>query len=66
MVMVKTIWELIYDLENKIVLTVTVYLYWGGNTFDTIPNMIITRPGTYQHTFETFGEILEYLGDVER
>ena len=41
-----------------------VYLYWGGASFDTIPDMIITRPGSFERTFDKFGVILESLGDV--
>ena len=41
-----------------------IYLYWGGASFDTIPDMIITRPGSYEFGFEGFGKTLENLGDV--
>jgi len=42
----------------------SVYLYWGGPSFDTIPELIITRPGSYQTGYAEFGEILVQLGDV--
>lgn len=42
----------------------SVYLYWGGSDFDTIPDLIITRPGEYEWGFHKFGTILEYLGDI--
>ncbi|HKK21965.1 MAG TPA: FG-GAP-like repeat-containing protein [candidate division Zixibacteria bacterium] len=41
----------------------SVYLYWGGPSFDTIPDMIITRPGPYQSYQEYFGVLLVNLGD---
>jgi hypothetical protein len=42
----------------------SIYLYWGGPTFDTIPDLIIRRPGTFQEDYEMFGTVLENLGDV--
>ena len=41
----------------------SVYLYWGGSTFDTIPDMIIYRPGLWFNGANYFGEILENIGD---
>ena len=42
-----------------------VYLYWGGATFDTVPDLIISRLGGYVSGSEDFGgEILENLGDL--
>jgi len=41
-----------------------VYLYWGGSDFDTIPEMIIYRPGPFIAGTEKFGRLLESLGDV--
>ena len=40
-----------------------VYLYWGGPSFDTLPDMIIRRPGDYVLGYNYFGRILECLGD---
>jgi hypothetical protein len=42
----------------------SIYLYWGGPTFDTIPDLIIKRPGTFQEAYDFFGTVLENLGDV--
>ncbi len=42
----------------------SIYLYWGGPTFDTIPDLIISRPDTFAIDYEWFGTILENLGDV--
>jgi hypothetical protein len=41
----------------------SVYLYWGGPSFDTIPDMIITRPGPYKSPQENFGVLLVDLAD---
>ena len=41
-----------------------VYLYFGGDDLDTIPNMIIQRRGEFESGFNDFGEVLENLGDV--
>lgn len=41
-----------------------VYLYWGGPEFDTVPDMIISRPGEYIEGAYKFGWVLEHLGDV--
>lgn len=42
-----------------------VYFYWGGSTFDTIPDLIVDRPGGYVLGSEYFGtEVLEYAGDL--
>lgn len=40
-----------------------VYLYWGGPSFDTLPDMIIRRPGEFAEGYYYFGWILECLGD---
>jgi hypothetical protein len=42
----------------------SVYLYWGGPSFDTIPDLVLRRPGEYQDGREYFGVRLENLGDV--
>lgn len=42
----------------------SVYMYWGGDTFDTIPDLILRRLGDYISGAEWFGRILENLGDV--
>ena len=42
----------------------SVYIYWGGPAFDTLPDLIITRPGTYMTGSYNFGALLENLGDV--
>jgi hypothetical protein len=44
----------------------SIYFYWGGPDFDTIPDLIIKRPGQYQDCYEEFGWVLEYLGDINR
>ena len=42
-----------------------VYFYWGGPAFDTIPDMIITRPGGYVDGAWTFGSnVMENVGDL--
>jgi hypothetical protein len=42
-----------------------VYVYWGGAAFDTIPDLIISRPGGYVDGAESFGgNILEQVGDL--
>ncbi len=40
-----------------------VYLYWGGSDFDTIPDMIVSRPGGYVGGSDFFGNLLVNLGD---
>jgi hypothetical protein len=40
-----------------------VYFYWGGPSFDTIPDLVIPRPGSYQRDWESFGGLLVNLGD---
>lgn len=42
----------------------SVYLYWGGPSFDTIPDMIISRPGNQVRGSMFFGRVLVKLGDV--
>ncbi len=42
----------------------SVYLYWGGETFDTIPEMIVGRPGGYVPGSDQFSDVLVYLGDI--
>ncbi len=41
----------------------SVYLYWGDPGFDTIPDMIIRRPGPYDSDQHWFGYLLANLGD---
>ncbi|MBD3257948.1 T9SS type A sorting domain-containing protein, partial [candidate division GN15 bacterium] len=41
-----------------------LYCYWGGPAFDTIPDLIIERPGEWCEGQYSFGNILEYLGDI--
>ncbi len=41
-----------------------VYLYWGGIGFDTIPDLVLRRPGPYLLGGDHFGEMLENLEDV--
>lgn len=41
-----------------------IYMYWGGTSFDTLPDLILRRPGGYIEGAERFGVILENLGDV--
>ena len=41
-----------------------VWLYWGGPDFDTIPDMKIKMPREYAQGNESFGKLLENLGDV--
>lgn len=41
-----------------------VWLYWGGESFDTIPDMIITRPDEYKDGYNKFGVLLENLNDI--
>ncbi|MFH2037645.1 MAG: T9SS type A sorting domain-containing protein [Candidatus Zixiibacteriota bacterium] len=41
----------------------SLYLYWGGASFDTIPDMIINRSDIFQEDYESFGIVLENLGD---
>jgi FlgD Ig-like domain len=41
-----------------------LWFYWGGVTFDTIPDLIIKRPGPNFFGAELFGTILVNLGDV--
>jgi len=41
-----------------------LWFYWGGATFDTIPDFIITRPGPDFFGAELFGMVLVNLGDV--
>jgi len=42
-----------------------VHFYWGGATFDTIPDLILRRPGAYVLGVESFGgQILENVGDL--
>lgn len=43
-----------------------VYIYFGGPLFDTIPEFIITRPGTFAHNQDLWGErmaCLDFNGD---
>jgi len=42
----------------------SLYMYWGGPGLDTIPDMIIRRMGDWDWGYEEFGQVLEYLGDV--
>jgi len=42
----------------------SLYFYWGGVDFDTIPDLIIAEPGEYQKGSYMFGWVLEALGDV--
>lgn len=41
-----------------------VNLYWGGPLFDTIPDLVLERPGGYVLTGDDFGSDLALLGDV--
>ena len=41
-----------------------LWFYWGGETFDTIPDFIIRRPGVSSDEHSLFGTILVNLGDV--
>jgi FlgD Ig-like domain len=41
----------------------SVLFYFGGSTFDTLPDMYISRPGAYRDCFEDFGKVLVDLGD---
>jgi len=47
------------DLTNG-----SVYLYWGGPGFDTLPDLQIDRPGEYLSGGNRFGFVLEALGDM--
>ncbi len=49
-----------YHLDS---LNGSVYMYWGGASFDTIPDMIIRRPGPYSEDRENFGRLMANLGD---
>ncbi len=43
-----------------------VYVYFGGGSFDTIPSMIITRPGAYSLNYDSWGDrmtCLDFNGD---
>ncbi len=42
----------------------SVYFYWGGAEFDTIPDLIIRHPGEYFEGTTFFGELLENLSDI--
>ena len=42
----------------------SVYLYWGGAEFDTIPDLIISHPYDYVNGADNFGGLLENLGDI--
>jgi len=42
----------------------TLYMFWGGTGFDTLPDLVIPRPGPFFEGAERFGGILESLGDV--
>jgi hypothetical protein len=42
----------------------SVYIYFGDPSFDTIPDMIINRPGEHYTGLEFFGRLLENLGDI--
>jgi hypothetical protein len=42
----------------------SVYLYWGGADFDTIPELIIPHPTGYQLGSDAFGWLLVNIGDV--
>jgi len=43
----------------------SIYFYWGGPSFDTIPDLIIGRPGGYIPGSNNFGgAMLECLGDL--
>jgi hypothetical protein len=41
----------------------SVYLYWGGPDFDTVPELVIRRPGPYSQDREWFGTVMANLGD---
>ena len=41
-----------------------VYLFWGGVAFDTIPDLVIRRPGGWIEGAHAFGRILENVGDL--
>jgi hypothetical protein len=41
-----------------------IYLYWGGPSFDTLPDMIIRRQGPYVEGKDAFGRVLENVGDL--
>ncbi len=41
-----------------------VWLYYGGEVFDTIPELRFTQPGPYSESRERFGRLLINLGDV--
>ncbi len=50
--------------DPQLVLTGSVYLYWGGAAFDTIPELIIPHPTGYQLGSDAFGMLLSSIGDV--
>jgi FlgD Ig-like domain/FG-GAP repeat len=41
-----------------------LWFYWGGDAFDTIPDLIIKRPGPSSDEYQLFGRTLINLGDV--
>ena len=42
-----------------------IYLFWGGPQFDTLPDLIISRPGDRVTGDASFGRILEPIGDFD-
>lgn len=42
----------------------SIHFYWGGPEFDTIPDLVISRPGNYQDDYDMFGTVLENVGDL--
>lgn len=43
-----------------------VYLYWGGNGLDTLPDKIVKREGPFGENHEYFSHQLENIGDVNK
>ena len=41
-----------------------LWFYWGGSAFDTIPDLIIKRPGANIDGADLFGRVLVNLGDA--
>ncbi len=41
-----------------------IQFFWGGDSFDSIPDYVIKRQGIYSRGNEQFGSILRNLGDV--
>ncbi|MBU0984016.1 MAG: FG-GAP repeat protein, partial [candidate division Zixibacteria bacterium] len=41
-----------------------VYLYWGGPEFDTVPDVVLRRPGEFASGMPSFGYLVENVGDI--